>query len=99
MDLENLGKQILECLAVQGKITSIEKEMAQRNVQIAKSEDEEKKRLEVVKVANTAAKKEVAQLGTELTDLRQELKVRLVELEENGVDIDLGKSAPKKISL
>ena len=99
MDLENLGKQILECLAVQGKITSLRNEMAQQNTQIAKNEEEEKKHLEEVMAANASAKEEVAKLGKELTELREELQSRLAELKKNGVDINLGKSPPKKISL
>jgi len=99
MDLQDLGKNILECLAVQGKIKSLENKITQGNAKIAKSEEDERKRLEEVKATNVVAQKEIASLGKELTDLRQDLQVRLAELKKDGVDIDLKKSASGKISL
>ena len=99
MNLENLGQKVLECLAVQKKIISHGKDIAQRNLQIDKSEEESKKRLEEMNKTNTAAREEIGKLTEELADLKRDLQVRLAELSENGVDINLEKSQHHNISL
>jgi len=99
MDLDTLGKKILEAIAVRGKIVSTEREVNEINSIINENNKKVKKFQEEIKAENDVAKKKADSLCRSFEELKIDLTKRLAELKANGADINIGATSPKNISI